>query len=53
LEVKARCCVKLGRWRQAREALEGVGLVEGETDKGEYVELGGWILPSVILFLLV
>jgi hypothetical protein len=26
LEIKARCCVKLGRWRQAREALEAVGL---------------------------
>jgi len=40
--VKARCCVKLGRWRQAREALESVGLVEGDNDKGEYGgDLGG------------
>ena len=43
LEVKARCCVKLGRWREAREALESVGLVKGQTEKGEYPELGGWI----------
>jgi len=40
LEVKARCCVKLGRWRQAREALESVGLVEGESDYGG--DLGGF-----------
>ena len=44
LEIRARCCVKLGRWRQAREALECVGLevVGAGGVRGMLDELGSY-----------
>jgi anaphase-promoting complex subunit 3 len=41
LEVKARCCVKLGRWREAREALESVVWGKGRVIRGNMVVI--WV----------
>ena len=52
LEIKARCCIKLGRWRQAREALEGITItttgMNGLADLDLNTTMASSLSPSTI-----